>query len=1407
MTDLSQSCYTHIIHIADLHIRTGDPDRARIEEYKVVLDEFLKQLRVLPCVKAGTALTVIAGDVFHNKGRIESAGFQLFSRFVNKLSAMTPVVLICGNHDFRQEDPNIPDMLESMLDPWLENERVRYLKDTGHYEMGNVGFGVVSVKDTLRFGNTRGITSQLPPFPSVGMFSEAVQHRAALFHGMVRACRLQNGASANQTAYPLEWFKGYDMLLLGDVHKQQIHKTADGMPWGYPGSLVQQDFGEGIYGHGFLLWDLATYEATAHHITNPFGLVTIRNKKTTFDFEVYTGAREWTPLENAVKTSAFPKRPMVRVYDATYQDTEEVLKSHGVYARNIHVLSSQDAEDVETESAQETHETEPLTDLCQPEKWKEYMHQVAPHLSTEVEEWFDAPERMNLPPVPECAEVPPTITTKINDRMAKITKLLHAYREALGAQGSAMRNRIQLKKVAWDYTLCYGQGNYFDFDSIKGNIALLNGKNASGKSSFMEMLCLGLFGEQIRTRVVAGKKMSAKVIHSKKPLNKRAMNIRVHFSINDQAYEVIREFGTQADKSNVSQFGVELFAIDEEKNTKTLVREGTTAVNTWMEKYLGSMENVLMSNFITQLDQANFFLLKQDEQKNILERALNLESVTALAALLHEARLGHTFAVSTVSTIVETTNKMRTTNAVDRPELLEARLLRLEGQYEAKTLQLHELQRQVGSLQSQCKETATNDDLEQERDACLALLEQIGEVTEEEKQLLYEVKGARVHEIKTLETKLATLAEHATDMELDDLYERANELEAFLQQLEREKPSAPSTSVDAFKQLKASCQGFEVPNITAEEMETCLQQLNEVSVTKPKTERQQPTIELCKFSEHLQEYQDLVDQKRQLQETRVVSNFNQEDHTAWQKKYKAWLKRNDGFINDENTLEDYENDKKELLCKIQVQREIQQYMQDIDELNAELQQYADMPFNADCWACKQQPWRKIWDAKSERAKELQALVKQKRKKNKDTLEELQQELETLEAWINAKDQYERQKEVMEMQHQHWINEHMEYEKQQEWKKEYIVVCEAVEELGAQLWFTKKYLEDAVKMTQQLKLIEREKELHKAMRDWVKKYEPAEEELENMRKTITWKELSIRLEELEQTLEIDQKKLDRIESWNRAQMRIACIESVLAQREAEGVEVELRDLAHQIKETRMAYGHAQTEWEKHTKLEKMYDAQSAYLKELQMRERKLFELEQWFVGSGDEDGYKKWMYTSKVIPILQKELNQCLRGVENLRMKIEYDKGAFTYMVEDGDRKPSLDKASGYQNFIISLCMRITLGRIGATRHDIRQLIIDEGFTSCDADNLSKMPEFLRTLLRNKDYDSVLLMSHLDGIRESTTMKIDIQQEGPFSYLRVGDPYETPKVAPVVVATVDGEAIEAPKKTRGRPKKVRVDAQS
>jgi DNA repair exonuclease SbcCD nuclease subunit len=57
--------------------------------------------------------------------------------------------------------------------------------------------------------------------------------------------------------------------MLGDIHKRQIfnHK---GIFVAYPSSLIQQNFGENVSKHGFLLWDVETKTYTEHDVDNKY---------------------------------------------------------------------------------------------------------------------------------------------------------------------------------------------------------------------------------------------------------------------------------------------------------------------------------------------------------------------------------------------------------------------------------------------------------------------------------------------------------------------------------------------------------------------------------------------------------------------------------------------------------------------------------------------------------------------------------------------------------------------------------------------------------------------------------------------------------------------------------------------------------------------------------------------------------------------------------------------------------------------------------------------------------------------------------------------------------------------------------------------------------------------------------
>jgi ABC-type transport system involved in cytochrome c biogenesis ATPase subunit len=73
-----------------------------------------------------------------------------------------------------------------------------------------------------------------------------------------------------------------------------------------------------------------------------------------------------------------------------------------------------------------------------------------------------------------------------------------------------------------------------------------------------------------------------------------------------------------------------------------------------------------------------------------------------------------------------------------------------------------------------------------------------------------------------------------------------------------------------------------------------------------------------------------------------------------------------------------------------------------------------------------------------------------------------------------------------------------------------------------------------------------------------------------------------------------------------------------------------------------------------------------------------------------------------------------------------------------------------------MAMRIALGRLGICGHTIyKNLIIDEGFTACDASNLEKVPAFLKGLLT--DYDGVMLATHLVSLKSAGHRQVVIQR--------------------------------------------------
>ena len=92
-----------------------------------------------------------------------------------------------------------------------------------------------------------------------------------LFHGTVDRAETDLGFRLPSDVH-INKFKGYDLGLLGDIHKRQ--HLNDDETISYCGSLVQQNHGEGL-SHGYLLWDVPNRKSKYIEIPNDYGYYTI----------------------------------------------------------------------------------------------------------------------------------------------------------------------------------------------------------------------------------------------------------------------------------------------------------------------------------------------------------------------------------------------------------------------------------------------------------------------------------------------------------------------------------------------------------------------------------------------------------------------------------------------------------------------------------------------------------------------------------------------------------------------------------------------------------------------------------------------------------------------------------------------------------------------------------------------------------------------------------------------------------------------------------------------------------------------------------------------------------------------------------------------------------------------------
>ena len=1439
--------YTHIIHLADVHLRVGDTVQSRQFEYEAVIARLGEKLQRLECVKRKSALIVVCGDVFHNKNKLEATTVKLWSYFLKTLKSIGPVVFLCGNHDFRQDDPNCPDLIDAMLDTHSLNDpfEVKYLKDTGTYEFSNVRFGVVSIKDTLKQYDTCGMVDELPAFPvPQGEFVHV-----ALFHGTITQSALPNGQlMAAGHGYPLEWFKGYNLALLGDNHKQQVHRNEKlALSWGYPGSLIQQDIGEPVFGHGFILWDLKTLVGKPHHVQNDLGRFRVKFLNSALHVKV--DHESYIPLEEVVRAKKFPKTPVVQIVANTGEEmhVRDIFSTYGVHPTSIQtILAIHNVQDRRDDVMPDGNlSLDAIASMNHPSKWLEFINSADKDLSLRLQDarWFEDPCAILMDAVLD-TKIPETFRQKIADRREKIYGAIETYKGL--RQKVSVRTSVVLKYMTWSWAFSYGDKNWFNFEKMEGSIAVLNGNNASGKSSFIDTLCISIFGEPGKGRNInSARKVTTDFLHHQRP-PKTAMQTSVLMLVDGALHEIIRSYTHHESKldDNVSQVRkCELHRIDAD-GTKTRVCSGATMVDAWVGKHCGTIEDLLRTTIVSQFDNYNFFMLKPQEQKEMIDGALNMDTLKAFANIVDVAYNGYSYLIDALATAMTTLQsaiggkqEVVTECGAADADALHKKWQQLEQEKEHLAIkaasQLKKGQPEVSLYDARAylesfdivEKTADLEKRILKIESKLASMPSCGDdILMAASQFVGDIDEAMAQH----ESMRPHLSFAISDLLVAESIQKqwwganADILDMIDMQYHCEK--AICEALDSVKarygdwQREAICPPSDVGRgiaITANDYESVIASIHRYRTAKSKLDQLNATLQT--YEEFRTRYDDALAEADtygwrskglmhcKLAVERMQVPISQEE---W-KKVKENISKSE-FRNAEEV--------RTAILKSSVVADRAKFMR----LTTRLETMGDVDVllaEANAGLTKRSlliHTRRIYrDLKAVRGMDKDYL--------QEKIQETTQQLKTIDyrKLLRQKVRYEKQcrlknniefaatyvgnNKVRKIANLELLHEQMVF-----YEKYHAVMNAWNDEIGETatgndwsrgvqiLEFIESNADKYNEMTllaeqQRSMIVEHEYAWNHAFVGWMSINKSLKTELDKLEKI-----LAVAQERSEREVErhriIKQRLVaSRFVDWEATRARLIAIKNSLVCKELKS---ELESLTSQcaLAKKRDTYAsivawHLYQEAKAHAYElhETMANLRNAVALDDNMRLLTIYKtltrdwcatrdlLGELQLRLADKRGavqnagnnFKDWVYSTYIIPLLEKHINSFLSCVDDIRVRIQYHAKGLRFFVLDRGNETAYAASSGYQQFIVGLGMRQALANIGGAGNNMKHMFIDEGFTACDAQNIQKAYEILQRLIEMGGFKSILIVSHLDSIKDVIPVKINVQRNGAFSRLRFG----------------------------------------
>jgi len=727
-----------IAHLADIHIRKLH----RFVEYRKVFKQLYKQLRVVK-----PDLIYIGGDVVHGKLASSPEEVRMVANFFLSLCKIAPTIVIPGNHDCNLNNKSREDTLSPIIDLVKKiDPHLHYWKKSGVYTYENVDFGVMSIYDRDKGGNQL-ITGLPDPTESYK------EYKVALFHGGVDKHEYDNNFVVRDEHVKLDTFDGYDVVLLGDIHKRQF--LNDEKTIGYPGSLIQQNFGERP-SHGFLLWDLETKKAEYHPVKNDYGF-----KIVNVESGVIQNKMNFVPIKGRVK---------IKYWDTTLEQIKDIqmdLRRKYPKLKDV-VTERQDSLSIGDDRENKLDIGDVRDINYQNELIEDFLKRNAIGIDDESIK-----------------------------RVKKINELTNNSPEIY--DGDITRNvDWKIKSFEFDNMFCYGKGNKIDFTKLNGTVGVV-APNHSGKSALMDAISYSIYDMCSRTN------RALDVMNKKKQTFRARLNLEINgldYWIERDAEYKVRQH-RDGTKSHMCPVKVRFYMIDdsgEEVDLSGAARFNSQyggGTNEEIRRVLGTFDDFILTSLSLQTNGMNFIDKKQSERKKVLSTFMDIDIFEQLETIAksdsNEERISlkrfqrkdsYKELARTENQIVDLEEKQEDLNKQDQDLMkqivdLEGKKLELvRGLYKIdESYDIDELHKQADEFLTEQKQLEKqleedNEYKETLRPLYMEYHEKLAEIDEEKIQDDYEeyksLKSSlrdTESNIKILESKIKSLKSHLKDLE------------------------------------------------------------------------------------------------------------------------------------------------------------------------------------------------------------------------------------------------------------------------------------------------------------------------------------------------------------------------------------------------------------------------------------------------------------------------------------------------------------------------------------------------------------------------------------------------------------------------------------------------------------------